>query len=75
MEGKEGYKKLIVWRNAKTLRAMVYQITTSFPKSELRRVSQMRDAARSVKQNIQEGYQRQSLAEYIRGLEISKASR
>ena len=74
MEGKEGYKKLVVWRNSKTLRAMVYQITASFPKSELRRVSQMRDAARSVKQNIQEGYQRHSLAEYIRGLDISKAS-
>jgi len=40
----------------------------------MRRVSQMRDAARSVKQNIQEGYSRRSLGEYIHFLEIAKAS-
>lgn len=40
----------------------------------MRRVSQMRDAARSVKQNIQEGYCRSSIGEYIRFLEISQGS-
>ena len=74
MTGKEGYKKLIVWQNAQKLRMLIYQMTATFPKAEMRRVSQMRDAARSVKQNIQEGYQRRSLGEYVRGLEISKAS-
>lgn len=40
----------------------------------MRRVSQMRDAARSVKQNIQEGYSRRSLGEYTHFLEIAKGS-
>lgn len=40
----------------------------------MRRISQMQDAARSVKQNIQEGYSRRSLAEYLQGLNISKGS-
>ena len=71
MRGKEGYKKLIVWKNAYKLRRKVYEITRRFPKIELRRVSQMRDAARSIKQNIQEGYGK-SLGEYIHSLEISK---
>lgn len=69
----EGYRKLIVWQNLYALRRMVYEITKRFPKSEMRRVSQMNDAARSSKQNVQEGYGR-SLAEYIRYLVISKGS-
>ncbi|MDP8247532.1 MAG: four helix bundle protein [Candidatus Tritonobacter lacicola] len=69
-----GYKKLIVWQNAKKLRKLVYDITVRFPRSEMRRTSQMRDSARSVKQNIQEGYQRYSIKEYIRFLDISKGS-
>ena len=70
---KIGYKKLIVWQNAYKLRRLIYEITKRFPASELRRVSQMRDAARSVKQNIQEGYGR-TLGQYINYLEISKGS-
>ena len=72
-EGK-GFEKLIVWQNAAELRRKVYQITKRFAYIEVRRVSQMRDAARSVKQNIQEGYHRSSLGEYIHSLGISKAS-
>ena len=70
----EGYRKLVVWKNAKRLRALVFQLTIPFPKSELKRISQMRDAARSVKQNIQEGYSRKHLGEYLHALEISKGS-
>ena len=44
-----GYKKLAVWKNAYELRKLIYKITVRFPKSEMRRVSQMRDAARSIK--------------------------
>lgn len=60
----EGYKKLVVWQNCKELRRKIYLITKEFPKSEMRRVSQMNDAARSVKQNLQEGY-KSSLPKYI----------
>lgn len=60
----EGYKKLIVWQNCKLLRKRVYEITKKFPKSEYKRVSQMNDAARSTKQNLQEGY-KSSLLKYI----------
>lgn len=70
---KEGYRKLVVWRNAYKLRRLVYEITRRFSKPEMRRVSQMRDAARSVKQNIQEGYGK-SLKEYIHSLGISQGS-
>ncbi|MFH1207301.1 MAG: four helix bundle protein [Patescibacteria group bacterium] len=64
---KQGYKDLIVWRNASQLRSAVYEMSRRFPKSEIRRVSQMNSAARSVKQNIQEGY-RQTLGQYINAL-------
>lgn len=56
MMGHEGFRKIIVWQNTYKLRKLVYEITKRFPQSEMRRVSQMRDAARSMKQNIQEGY-------------------
>ena len=73
MMGNEGFRKLIVWQNAYKLRRMVYETTKGFLPSEMRRVSQMRDAARSTKQNIQEGYGK-TLGEYIHSLEISKGS-
>ncbi|MFA6098857.1 MAG: four helix bundle protein [Patescibacteria group bacterium] len=63
----QGYKKLVVWKNASILRKKVYDLSRRFSKSELRRVSQMTDAARSVKQNIQEGY-RQPIGRYIHSL-------
>jgi len=63
----QGYKELVVWQNASLLRSKVYQLIQRFPKSEMRRVSQMNDAARSVKQNIQEGY-RQTIGQYINSL-------
>ena len=70
---KQGYRKLIVWQNAQKLRRLVYQTTKKFPKIEVRRTSQMNDAARSIKQNIQEGYGK-SLGEYIHSLGISQGS-
>ena len=73
-EGQHGWRRLIVWQNAVQLRRYIYDTTSKFPKSELRRVSQMQDAARSVKQNIQEGYSRYSLKEYLQGLNIAKGS-
>ena len=71
---KQGFRKLVVWQNAYKLRRLIYGISKDFSKSEMRRVSQMRDAARSVKQNVQEGYSRRSIGEYIHFLEIAKGS-
>ena len=73
MEENVSYKKLFVWKNSYELRRMVYQISLRFPKTEIRRISQMRDAARSVKQNIQEGYSK-SLPSYINHLNIARGS-
>jgi len=53
---------------------MVYLITDRFPKSHFRLVSQMRDAARSAKQNIREFYRRGSVREFIQGIRISQGS-
>lgn len=72
--GEYGFKKLIVWQNAKELRKLIYDITATFPPAEMRRTSQMRDAARSLKQNIQEGYMSGSTGIYIRALNISAGS-
>ncbi|MDD4179621.1 MAG: four helix bundle protein [Candidatus Margulisbacteria bacterium] len=72
--GGRGFQKLIVWQNAYKLRLLVYTITERFPKIEIRRVSQMRDAARSIKQNIQEGYGKGSIKKYINYLAISHDS-
>jgi four helix bundle protein len=69
-----GFRRLVAWRNAVQLRKRVYDLTKRFPNAEMRRVSQMRDAARSVKQNIQEGYARHSISEYIQGLNIARGS-
>lgn len=74
MRENQGYKKLIVWKNAHQLRSLIFQITQNFPGTEVKRVSQMRDAARSVKQNIQEGYKRNSIGEYIHFLSIAHSS-
>jgi four helix bundle protein len=73
-EEKRRYERLVVWQNAYKLRLMVYRITMRFPKIELRRVSQMRDAARSIKQNIQEGYGKGSIKKYISYMAISHDS-
>jgi four helix bundle protein len=70
----EGYKKLIVWQNAEKLRRQVYIITSRFKPIEFRRVTQLRDAVRSTKQNIQEGYKSGSLGKYIQYLNISLGS-
>lgn len=70
----EGYRKLIIWQNAEKLRSQVYLITRRFKPIEFRRVTQMSDAARSVKQNIQEGYKSGSLGKFINFLNISQGS-
>jgi len=70
----DGYKKLFAYQRAKELRKLVVLITKKFPRSEYKTISQMRSAARSVKQNIVEGYKRGTINEFFRFLNISSGS-
>ncbi len=70
-----GYKKLIVWQKADELVFLIYQITSTFPKSELYAlVSQLRRASLSVPTNIVEGYARNSNPEFRRFVVIALGS-
>src|SRR5690606_11153731 len=68
------YEKLIVYKQICELRRLVYKHTEPFARSEPRRVSQMRDSIRSAKQNIKEGYQRESIRIFINSCKISYGS-
>lgn len=68
------YEKLIFYQNICLIRKMFFSITSGFPKMHYRRVSQMNDAARSAKQNVREGYRRDTAGEFIRSVKISIAS-
>lgn len=73
MEG--GYKKLIVWQEAKKLLILVYKLTSNFPKSEeFGLKSQMRRAAVSIMSNIAEGWLRRSRKDKLHYLEIAEGS-
>jgi four helix bundle protein len=69
-----GYRNLALWRNLYELRRTVFTTTRNFPRDELRRISQMRDAARSAKQNLQEGYRHKSRKQYLHFLDIADSS-
>jgi len=56
------------------IRKFIYVITERFRKTHLRLVSQMRDAARSAKQNIREGYRRGTIGQFIHSIIISLGS-
>lgn len=68
------YEQLKFYQNICELRRQLYIITERFRKSHLKLVSQMRDAARSAKQNIREGYRRDTAKEFARGIRISAGS-
>ncbi|MFH1542382.1 MAG: four helix bundle protein [bacterium] len=68
------YEKLVFYQKICEVRKLVYQITKRFPGSHYRLVSQMRDAARSSKQNIREGYSRGTAKQYIQFIRISLGS-
>lgn len=56
MGTESGYKKLIVWQEAKKLVVLVYQITSLFPRTEDYALKdQMRRAVVSVLSQISEG--------------------
>lgn len=69
------HKKLNVWNNSMDLVTIIYQITNSFPKEEkFGLTSQIRRAAISIPTNIAEGCGRNSDAQLINFLNISRGS-
>ena len=71
---KRPYENLKFYQDICELRKSIYTITERFRKTHLRLVSQMRDAARSAKQNIREGYRRGTAGEFARSIKISQGS-
>ena len=69
------YKELIVWQKSFLLSKKIYQMTTTFPKSEIYGlVSQMRRSGVSIPSNIAERYARGHRQEYIQFLRTAFAS-
>jgi four helix bundle protein len=68
------YEKLKFYQDICEIRRLIQGITERFPKTYIRLVSQMRDAARSSKQNIREGYRKGTIGEFIHGINISRGS-
>lgn len=71
---KPAYEKLKFYQDICEVRKIVYRITKRFEKSHMRLVSQMRDAARSAKQNIREGYKKGTAGEFAHCIRISQGS-
>lgn len=69
------FRDLKVWHKAMSLAGEVYKIVRLLPREEVYALSdQLRRAAVSVPSNIAEGHGRNSEAEFIRFLYISKGS-
>ncbi len=73
-EFRQAYEDLKFYQDICEIRRMVHRITDNFSKVNIRLISQMRDAARSAKQNIREGYRKGTAGEFIHGIRISQGS-
>jgi four helix bundle protein len=71
---KPAYEKLKFYQNICEIRRKTYNFAQKLKKSNLRLVWQMCDAARSAKQNIREGYGKDSAAEFAHAIRISRGS-
>lgn len=71
---KAAYEHLEFYKNICEIRKIIYRVTQGFKKTNLRLLSQMQNAARSAKQNIREGYSRDTAGEFTRFIIISKSS-
>jgi four helix bundle protein len=70
-----GFKGLAVWQHSIDFVAKCYQITGSFPKTELYGLTrQLREAAVSVSLNISEGFGRNNRKEFARFCDIARGS-
>ncbi len=65
------YERLRFYQDICEIRRLVYKITSSFTKTHMRLISQMKDAARSAKQKIREGYRKGSAGEFAHSIRIS----
>jgi len=74
LKNEAAYEKLKFYQDICEIRRLIYGITERFRKTHLRLVSQMRDAARSSKQNIREGYKKGTVGGFRRGIVISLGS-
>ena len=69
------YRELIVWQKAKSLAVHVYNLTESFPRTEIYGLtSQSRRAAVSVISNIAEGQGRLTSGEFLHFLGLARGS-
>ena len=72
---KRAHHDLLAWQQGIALVKVVYQLTSTFPKSELYALtSQMRRAAVSVPANIAEGVARNTTGDFLRFLHIARGS-
>lgn len=70
-----GYRKLVIWIEAKKLTILVYKLTESFPRGEeFGLKSQMRRATVSIMSQIAEGWLRRSKKDKLHYLEIAEGS-
>jgi four helix bundle protein len=75
MDGKQGYRDLVVWQRAIDLVPAVYTVVRSFPKHETYALSdQVRRAVVSIAANIAEGQARQHRKEFLQHLAIARGS-
>ncbi|MFH1305994.1 MAG: four helix bundle protein [Candidatus Omnitrophota bacterium] len=70
----KAYENLKFYQNICEMRRLIYKITERFCKSHMRLVGQMRDSARSAKQNIREGYSKDTAGEFAHSIRISRGS-
>jgi len=69
------HERFVAWQHCHRLALLTYQITQSFPKSELYGItSQMRRAAYSAAANIVEGCAKRGASEFRRFLDIALGS-
>lgn len=72
---KSGYKDLIVWQKAIKLVVMIYDLTKTFPPTEIYGLtSQMRRSSVSIPSNIAEGSKRSTQKDFQHFLSISLGS-
>jgi len=69
------HRDLIVWQKAMDLTVLIYDLSKSFPKEELYRLTnQLTRATASVPANIAEGHARSTAKDFAQFLSVAKGS-